>query len=109
MYFFEYPIVGIGTALAYSIKVLGEGIHSFIFLYIASFGVLGVCFLSLSILGLYKSFSQSSITDLSGLRPAILFAVPILIFLNYIPVYAIIFLCLESGVRSQRVLQSLTH
>lgn len=105
MYFFEYPIVGIGTALAYSIKVLGEGIHSFIFLYIASFGVLGVCFLSLSILGLYKSFSQSNLTNLSGLRSAMLFAVPILIFLNYIPVYAILFLYLESCVQSQRVLQ----
>jgi hypothetical protein len=109
MYFFEFPIVGIGTAQAYSIKILGEGIHSFIFLYIASFGVLGVYFLSHSILHLYKSFSQSNLTDLSGLGATILFAAPILIFLNYIPVYTVFFLCLESGVRSQRVLQSSTH
>jgi hypothetical protein len=109
MYFFEYPIVGIGTALAYSIKVLGEGIHSFIFLYIASFGILGIYFLLLSILYLYKSFSPSNSTDLRGLGAAIVFAVPILVFLNYIPLYAVIFLCLESRVRSQRVLQSSIH
>ncbi len=96
LYFAEYPITGVGSALAYSIKLFGEGIHSFIFLYIASFGILGSLVLAISIRYIYRLLYPLNQIDIGGLVNAIIFSVPILIFVNNLPIYLIILIYLEA-------------
>jgi hypothetical protein len=96
LYFTKYPVVGIGTELAYSIKVLGEGIHSFLFLYIASLGTLGIVALSLSFVSLFQLFGLSKSFIFGGLCAVLIFAIPALLFMNHLATYIVYLFFLES-------------
>lgn len=96
LYFLEYPITGVGSAMAYSIKLFGEGIHSFIFLYMASFGILGSLVFAISIRYIYRLFLPLNQRVIGGPMNTIIFSVPVLIFVNNLPIYLIILMYLES-------------
>ena len=44
--FLKEPFFGAGSGIAYSIQVLGNGVHSFIFLFLTSTGIVGILLIS---------------------------------------------------------------
>jgi hypothetical protein len=82
LYLTDNLFLGIGSARAYAIKVLSEGIHSFIFLFVLSTGLLGVGLLLTACQKLKKRFNAQNIG-----YTLIFLVLPILLFVNYLPPY----------------------
>lgn len=99
--FLDNPVLGIGQAEAYSIKVLGAGVHSLHFLIANSTGVLG---LMLFVAMLVTIALAQSTFNVSGRFATIFFIFfgYVLVFINSIPVYFALVLTLLA---SQRVVK----
>jgi hypothetical protein len=84
--FLDNPLLGIGQAESYSIKVLGAGVHSLHFLIVNSTGLLG---LALFTAMLTSIVSAQSFIVVSGrlVVMLLLFFGYVLVFINSMPVY----------------------
>lgn len=87
--FIEEPWIGIGSAYAYSIKVLGVGIHSFNFLLLVSTGIVGLSTMVSIIYLLGKGFcvNHDKVVLLT-------FGLLTLLFINNLPAYFVLLLVL---------------
>jgi hypothetical protein len=81
----DYPVFGIGSALAYSIKVMGDGIHAFVFLYPVATGFVGTALLVLAIWVLQRQFGTQRL-----LQAHLLLVLPVLVFMNYLPTFFVL-------------------
>lgn len=91
--FLEYPWIGIGSAYAYSIKVLGIGIHSFTFLLLVSTGIIGMSLFIATIISI--STSMRLVRDKFVLLSFGLF---VLLFINNFPAYFVLLFVLGAGI-----------
>jgi len=89
--FLNNPWFGIGSAKAYSIEVMGNGIHSFIFLFIVSTGLIGV-----TLFLIVLRYISKIMGPLDRGFVLFLFAFSVLQFENYLPTYFVLLFILGS-------------
>lgn len=89
--FVENPVLGIGQALAYEVKVFSSGIHSFFFLLCLASGLVGLLAFVLLIISLVYAQPHFEWSANASVLFLISFGI-VLLFLNSIPAYlALIF------------------
>ena len=98
LYTYNYPFFGIGSPRAYDIKVLASGIHSFIFLAITTGGLVGTFLLFLFLLGQARFFGANLFCV-----PLLLFYMPMLLFLNFTPIYLAYIFSLNAISKNEKI------
>jgi len=100
--FLDNPILGVGQAESYSLKVLGSGIHSFLFLMVNSTGILGVALFAAVVVAIVSAQNFGVVSQRFTLAFFLCFGL-VLVFINSLPVYfSLIVTLLASQHQAQR-------
>ncbi|HRE15473.1 MAG TPA: hypothetical protein PLW86_00180 [Rhodocyclaceae bacterium] len=105
MSFLDHPLLGIGQADAYAIKVIGAGVHSLHFLIANATGLVGLALFAALLAALASARGSVVVARRSAMMFALCFGY-MLVFVNAIPIYFALVLVVLSESRNRRPWQA---
>jgi hypothetical protein len=75
--FLKFPVLGVGSGMAYNVEVYGSGVHSFIFLLPLASGLVGVAVVAFIFMRVFRMLKVKNVA-----HPMLLLVAPSLIFTN---------------------------